>query len=68
MNYEDRDEGSRMKDIYVKINGEYVPINKATGNIIISPLQVFINKIKLMITKEKEFEKLEQENGQLKKM
>ena len=45
-----------MKDIYVKINGKYIPIEKATGNKIISPLQVFINKIKLMIIKEKENE------------
>ena len=40
--------------------------NKATGNKIITPLQVFIKKIKLMIIKEKENEQLKQENKQLK--
>lgn len=42
-----------MSNIYVKIKGKYIPIEKATGNKIITPLQVFINKIKLMIIKEK---------------
>lgn len=47
-----------MKDIYIKINGKYIPIEKATGNKInfVSPLQIFINKIKLMIIKEKQNE------------
>lgn len=45
-----------MKDIYIKINGKCIPIEKETGNKIISPLQVFINKIKLMIIKEKQNE------------
>lgn len=57
-----------MKNICIKINGKYIPIEKVTGNKIITPLQVFINKIKLMIIKKKENEgnKLEQENKQLK--
>lgn len=45
-----------MKNICIKINGKYIPIEKVTGNKIIPPLQVFINKIKLMIIKEKENE------------
>lgn len=55
-----------MKNICIKINGKYIPIEKVTGNKIITPLQVFINKIKLMIIKRKENEQLKQENKQLK--
>lgn len=35
-----------MKGIYIKINGKYIPIEKATGNKIITPLQSFINQVK----------------------